>query len=156
VVLARRRVVRGARALSALLVLTTSLVAGVAHAQHHAADAGVAPPPEDPRVTQAREHFRLGSDAYTDGRFTEAAQEYEAAYALAPRPALLHNVYLARRDMGDVRGAVDALRQYLLEANDLNEADRRMLRGRLRAMEDSLAHAPAGTGAGATGTGAGA
>src|SRR6185295_14451044 len=99
-VVLRRRVV--ARVVSgAALVGVLALGAHVAHAQHHAApDAGVTAPPVDPSVAEARAHFQVGSDHYNHGRFSEAATEYEAAYSLSPRPALLHNIYLARRDMG--------------------------------------------------------
>ena len=74
--------------------------------------------------TEARARFQLGQLYYTQARFAEAAAEFEAAYAIHPHPLLLHNIYLARRDLGDVAGATEALRRYLEVATDLSAADR--------------------------------
>ena len=89
-------------------------------------------------LEEAARFFEEGQTAYRSGRFSDAAAAWERSYELSRRPALLHNVYLARRDMGDVGGAVAALRQYLEEASDLAAGDRQMLLSRLRAMESSL------------------
>jgi hypothetical protein len=111
-----------------------------------AAAAQDAPPTatEDASTTQAREHFRVAMDHYNAGRFAEAATEFQRSYDLSHRPELLHNIYLSRRDMGDIAGAVDALRLYLTEAT-IPEADRTTLVHRLRGMESSLGRAPSPT-----------
>ena len=120
-----------ALALAALL-LGTLLGSPLAHAQ--STDDGGGSELE----TEARARFSLGQLYYSQARFAEAAAEFEAAYALHPHPLLLHNIYLARRDLGDVRAAVDALTRYLADATDLSAADRRLLEGRLAAMERQL------------------
>jgi hypothetical protein len=87
---------------------------------------------------EARARFQLGQLYYSQARFAQAAAEFEAAYATHPHPLLLHNIYLARRDLGDIPGAVDALRRYLASATDLSASDRRLLEGRLATMERQL------------------
>src|SRR5687768_16190217 len=67
---------------------------------------------------QARGHFRLGREFYGQGRFAEAAKEFEIAYGLSGRGSLLYNVYLAYRDAQDVPNAARALRGYLAAVPD--------------------------------------
>jgi hypothetical protein len=88
--------------------------------------------------TEARARFQLGQLYYSQARFAEAAHEFEAAYATHPHPLLLHNLYLALRDEGDIPGAVAALHRYLASATDLSATDRRLLEGRLATMEHQL------------------
>jgi hypothetical protein len=106
------------------------------------------PPEEDPRGPtamrlenladeQARSHFRIGQTLYTEGRFVDAANEFERAYALAHRPVLLFNAYLAHRDAGNLPRAIAALDQYLRE--EPNAEDAEVLGRRLRAMRATLA-----------------
>jgi tetratricopeptide (TPR) repeat protein len=86
---------------------------------------------------QARAHFRLGRAYYDNGDFVKAATEFEAAYGISQRSALLYNLYLAYRDASDLPHAAKALRSYLdLEANVEN---RGQLTARLAALERSLA-----------------
>lgn len=116
------------RRLAALAALVIAFVAAPALAQDsHAGD------------EEARLHFEIAVRAYRDGRFAEAAREFEAAYALSRRPELLHNVYLAYRDANVRDRAADALRRYLAEASDV--PDRAMLEARLEALERELASA---------------
>ncbi|MFO0685773.1 MAG: tetratricopeptide repeat protein [Sandaracinus sp.] len=91
--------------------------------------------------TEARARFQLGQLYYSQGRFEEAAREFEAAYASHPHPVLLHNLYLARRDAGDARGAIDALTQYLATATDLSASDRRVLERRVEVMREQIQRA---------------
>jgi tetratricopeptide (TPR) repeat protein len=101
--------------------------------------APAAPSPEDEE--KARGHFRLGRAHYDNGDFAEAAVEFESAYRISQRAALLYNIYLAYRDANDTRHAADALRKYLkLEKNIEN---RGQLESRLAALERSLAESPA-------------
>lgn len=87
---------------------------------------------------EARARFALGELYYSQARFAEAATEFEAAYSAHPHPTLLHNIYLARRDLGDLPGAVEALGRYLEAASDLTGAERRLLEGRLAAMQRQI------------------
>ncbi len=85
----------------------------------------------------ARSHFRVGELLYGEGRFDEAAAEFDRAYELSSRPQLLYNAFLAHRDAGHVADAVDRLRQYLAETPDA--PNREALEQRLTAMEATLA-----------------
>jgi tetratricopeptide (TPR) repeat protein len=118
--------------LSALSVWTTAPHA--VRAQAAAQAAPPAPTPEDEE--KARGHFRLGRAHYDNGDFAEAAVEFESAYRISQRSALLYNIYLAYRDANDTRHAADALKKYLqLEAKVEN---RGQLESRLAALERSL------------------
>lgn len=118
-----------------LVALATWIVPVIGAAQEPSATG------DDPAITEAREHFRVAMEHYDAGRFREAAAEFQRSYDLSHRPELLHNIYLSRRDMGDIRGAVDALRLYLTEAT-IPEGDRTTLVHRLHGMESSLGQAP--------------
>jgi tetratricopeptide (TPR) repeat protein len=94
---------------------------------------------------KARAHFRLGRAHYDNGDFAQAAVEFESAYRISQRAALLYNIYLAYRDASDTRHAAEALRKYLqLEQKVEN---RGQLESRLAALDRSLADgtAPAPT-----------
>lgn len=81
---------------------------------------------------EARHHFRLGEAHYESGHFREAAEEFEAAYRLSQRPPLLHNLYVAWRDAGELERAADALRRFLEVGNVENAT---ILRRRLAELE---------------------
>jgi tetratricopeptide (TPR) repeat protein len=82
-----------------------------------------------PEEEEARALFQLAQLQFRQGRFSEAAQAFERAYALAPRPELLYNCYLSHRDAGEAPQAAAALRQLL----DLPELPRILNRDRLAA-----------------------
>lgn len=117
-----------------LSIALASVAPTLAHAQTAPSGTGDASELE----TEARARFQLGQLYYSQARFAEAAREFEAAYATHPHPLLLHNIYLARRDLGDIPGAVDALTRYLAVATDLSTGDRRLLEGRLATMQRQL------------------
>jgi hypothetical protein len=85
---------------------------------------------------QARGHFRLGREYYEQGRFADAAQEFEIAYGLSGRGQLLYNVYLAYRDAQDTPNAARALRGYLTAVPDAPDHDH--LQARLTALEATV------------------
>jgi tetratricopeptide (TPR) repeat protein len=91
---------------------------------------------QDMTDAQARGHFRLGREYYGQGRFAEAAKEFEVAYGLSGRASLLYNVYLAYRDAQDTPNAARALRGYLAAVPDA--PDREHLTARLAALEALL------------------
>ncbi len=91
---------------------------------------------QDMTDAQARAHFRLGREAYEQGRFADAAQEFEIAYGLSGRGQLLYNVYLAYRDAQDIPNAARALRGYLAAVPDAPDHDH--LQARLTALEGSV------------------
>jgi tetratricopeptide (TPR) repeat protein len=85
---------------------------------------------------EARSRFRVGQALYREGRFLDAAREFDAAYALSPRPVLLFNAYLAYRDAGDLAHAVPSLRLYLEQAPDAQDAA--LLQQRLDSLQARL------------------
>jgi tetratricopeptide (TPR) repeat protein len=89
---------------------------------------------------EAKSHFKVGKSLYETGRFSEAAAEFEKAYALSNKVELLYNVYVAHRDASDLPKAIDALRRYLQLAQ-LDESARVNLQARLRAMEEANSRA---------------
>jgi tetratricopeptide (TPR) repeat protein len=89
---------------------------------------------------QARAHFRLGRAHYDNGNFAQAGAEFEEAYRISQRAALLYNIYLAYRDANDTRKAADALRNYLQLEKDIE--NRGQLESRLAALDRALASEP--------------
>lgn len=85
---------------------------------------------------RARAAFRIAEAEYAAGRFREAAADFEEAYRMSNRPALLFNVYVAWRDANELESAASALQRYLeLEEN---VQDRITLEARLRSMRDAI------------------
>ena len=121
---------------AATLAFVCALFASVASAQ----TGGTAPD----REAEARAHFRLSQSHYELGHFAEAAAELEQAYALSPRADLLYNLYVARRDAGELAAAASALRQYLDSGQDIENAA--LLHHRLAALEAQLATGEASAG----------
>lgn len=84
----------------------------------------------------ARSRFRIGQALFDEGRFAEAAREFESAFALSNRASLLFNAYLAYRDGGMLEDATRALGAYLDADPDVEDAS--ALRTRHRAMLQSV------------------
>jgi tetratricopeptide (TPR) repeat protein len=89
---------------------------------------------------RARAHFKAGTSLYQSGRFPEAAEEWEQAYALSKRDALLYNIYVAHRDASNLPKAIDALTRYLA-TNDADATERLNLEARLHSMQAAQAAA---------------
>lgn len=85
---------------------------------------------------RARGAFRLGRQYYEQGRFADAAAEFERAYGLSGRGQLLFNAYLAYRDARDDENAARTLRGYLAQVPDA--PDRSLLEARLAALERGI------------------
>ena len=86
---------------------------------------------------EARSRFRVGQALYMEGRFLEAAEEFESSYRLSGRRSLLYNAYLSYRDAGQLAEAVRTLELYL--EGDEDPEDVEQLRQRLAAMTATLA-----------------
>jgi len=65
------------------------------------------------KMDDARQHFKAGKTLQDAGKFAEAADEYQAAYDLDPRPAMLFNIAQAHRLAGHKQLAVDFYKRYL-------------------------------------------
>lgn len=84
----------------------------------------------------ARSRFRVGQTLYAEGRFGEAATEFERAYQLSQRGSLLFNAYLAYRDAGMLADATRTLGLYLEASPEVDDAV--ALRARHQAMLASV------------------
>lgn len=84
-----------------------------------------------------RSAFRVGQTLYEEGRYVQAATEFERAYELSGRASLMFNAYLAHRDAGQLADAVRTLDTYLREHPEVTDAER--LSHRLAAMRATLA-----------------
>lgn len=125
------------RPFAGALLCTLSLAMALTSAPALAQTGAPAPTqPVEAEEDSARSHFRVGQLMYGEGRFNEAAAEFDRAYELSGRPQLLYNAFLAHRDAGHVAEAVDRLRQYLEQTPDAT--DRETLELRLAAMEETL------------------
>src|SRR5438309_1325138 len=62
---------------------------------------------------RARRHFLAGKRAFEAKRYEAALKEFEAGYAVDPRPGFLLNMGHASRRMGDLRRARDYYLKFL-------------------------------------------
>ncbi|HEY2744256.1 MAG TPA: tetratricopeptide repeat protein, partial [Polyangia bacterium] len=72
-------------------------------------------------TAMAKEHYKLGLDAYKNGKYPEAIKELKKAYLLKRLPALLLNIGATYRKMGDIDNAVYYYKKYLSEAPDAKD-----------------------------------
>jgi tetratricopeptide (TPR) repeat protein len=99
--------------------------------------AGAASAQEESVEDKARAHFRLGRAHYDNGNFAEAAVEFEEAYNVSQRAALLYNIYLAYRDANNTEKAAWSLKLYLEKEENIE--NRAQLQARLKALEEANA-----------------
>jgi len=90
---------------------SASVIAQAEPAQSPAADPGLAYG-ETP-AQRARGLFEEGRRAFDEGRFSQALERFEEAYALSGRPELLYNVGLAADRLRDDARALEAFEGYL-------------------------------------------
>jgi tetratricopeptide (TPR) repeat protein len=64
-------------------------------------------------VEQARAHFEAGNQHYAAGRYLESIREFQAGYALVPRPNFLVNLGQAYRKLGDLHRAKESYVAYV-------------------------------------------
>jgi tetratricopeptide (TPR) repeat protein len=69
--------------------------------------------------SEGRRHFKAGQDLYQQKRFLEAAREFEAGYAVAPRPLFLLNIGHAYRRANELIKAKNAYEALLKLQPDL-------------------------------------
>ncbi|HBQ10380.1 MAG: hypothetical protein RLP09_10675 [Sandaracinaceae bacterium] len=86
---------------------------------------------------RAREHFRVATAYYDEGRFVEAAEQFQEAYELSRRAQLLYNAYIAWREAHRSAEAANALETYLAETPEA--PDRVNLEARLVELRRAVA-----------------
>lgn len=116
-------------ALSIFAVAAFALVgAPRAQAQPATSPSGDAPR-DSPETELARRHFGNGVKLYSDGNFSGALAEFEAAYRLKPGPASLKNVALSQKALFRYSEAADTLELVLARhGSELSDADRAVIR----------------------------
>jgi len=124
---------------SALVAALLCIAPVVAHAESS----------DEAEITaMAKEHYKLGLDAYKNGKYPEAIKELKKAYLLKRLPALLLNIGATYRKMGDIDNAVYYYKKYLAEAPDAKD------RGDVEKTLAELDKEKPGAGGSATGSGA--
>ena len=86
------------RSLCLLTVVAVPLILGALAGRSVAA-------PDDEAETEARKRFRRGTKLFDDGKFREAAHEFESGYAVLPRTGFLLNIGHSYRRAGDLKKA---------------------------------------------------
>lgn len=86
---------------------------------------------------EARDLFRLGKQAFDEGRFERALKYFKDAYDLSHRAALLSNIGTVLDRLRRDQEALDAYRQYL---NEVPEApNRALIEERVQVIETAMA-----------------
>jgi hypothetical protein len=98
----------------AVAAVLVALAIGVAPSVAYADD-------EAEITAMAKEHYKLGLDAYKSGRYPEAIKELKKAYLLKRLPALLLNIGATYRKMNDADNAIYYYKKYLAEAPDARD-----------------------------------
>jgi hypothetical protein len=70
----------------------------------------------DAATEEARHHFQRGQQFFDVGRWDDAAEEFEKAYAIRSDPTFLYNMAQAYRRKGDAKRARDLYKNYLIKA----------------------------------------
>jgi hypothetical protein len=86
--------------------------------------------------TAGRKHWDRGQELYKQGRFLEAAREFEAGYQVAPRSNFLLNVGHSYRRAQELRRAKTAYETFL--KIDPTSAHRPMVEDLIRTIDDAL------------------
>ncbi len=92
-----------------------------------------------PDDREAQALYELATVHYRDGRFEEAASEYQRAFEISGRGELLYNTYLSWREAGRSVEAATALRGYLASDAEIDPEQRHHLERRLEALDASIA-----------------
>jgi len=85
---------------------------------------------------EGRRHWKAGQDLYQQKRFIEAAREFEAGYAVAPRPLFLLNIGHAYRRANELVKAKNAYEALLKLQPDLPQ--RNEVEGYIKSINDAL------------------
>lgn len=69
----------------------------------------------DPKIDEAKQHFKSGTDLYDENNFRGALVEFQRAYELAPSYRILYNIGQVDMELQDYAGALIAYRRYIRE-----------------------------------------
>jgi tetratricopeptide (TPR) repeat protein len=96
------------------------------------------PAPSEGDIELAKAHFRTGEIYYEQGRYPDAAHEFEEAYRLSHRPALLYNMGKSYDGAGDAARALGAYRRFLAQVT--GSADRPAVTERVEQLAHIVGH----------------
>jgi tetratricopeptide (TPR) repeat protein len=91
----------------------------------------------DEAEAQARKRFTRGKQLYDEHRYREAAQEFEAGYAIVPKPGFLLNIGHSYRRAGEVEKARHYYELFL--EKDKSSPQRGEVQGYIKAIDEALA-----------------
>ena len=104
------------RVLLLLALLSTTFVALSALAPRHARA-------QDAQVEEARRQFDVGQTLFASGKYVEAAEAFNAAYAAKPFPAFLFNAAVCFEKNKEVPKAIENFERYLRESPRATDKD---------------------------------
>jgi hypothetical protein len=113
---------------ASLFVVLVVLIAGLGDRPARAA--------EEPEA-QARRHFARGKQLYDERKYREAAEEFEAGYAVAAKPGFLLNIGHSYRRAGELRKAKRYYEMFL--DKDPTSPQRAEVRVYVKTIDDALA-----------------
>jgi hypothetical protein len=116
---------RSLASLTLLAVLCSSFVSTSAVAQRAR--------PSRQVLEQARTRMEQGQAYFLQGRFAEAAAEFDAAYGIHPFSAFLFNAGVAYETTGDLTHAIEYFRRYV--ATETNASERAEVETRIASVE---------------------
>jgi tetratricopeptide (TPR) repeat protein len=99
----------------------------------------LAPAAHADSLAEAKARYAAGEALYAAARYAEAIVEFQAAYDLSHRAAILYNLARAESRLGHEETAIRYLQRYLIEAPDV--ADAASIRSEIAARENALAEA---------------
>jgi hypothetical protein len=85
---------------------------------------------------EGKRHWKLGQELYAQKKFLDAAREFEAGYAVAPRPLFLMNIGHAYRRANELAKAKNAYEALLRLQPDLPQ--RKEVEAYIKAIDDAL------------------
>lgn len=87
--------------------------------------------------SEAARWFQKGKTAYHNLRYMEAANAFQKAYELDPRPFLLYNIALCHEKLGNIKTAVDYYHRYL----QVTPSERETIEPHIRILQKIIAPA---------------
>jgi hypothetical protein len=90
----------------------------------------------DKATEEARQHFLKGQQLFDVGRWDEAADAFEKAYATRSDPIFIYNMAQSYRRKGDAKRALDLYKNYLIKAP--KSPQRPEVEERIRALQKQL------------------
>jgi len=98
---------------------------------------------QDQTLEQAKQHFDEGQNLYLQGKYTEAAEQFMAAYEVKKFPAFLFNVAVCHEKNRDFAKALSFYERYLRE--DTHSQDKSLVLKRISGIRTHLNPPPSAT-----------